>query len=132
MDGELLDAGSLWPHVGKLHRKLVGGEQSREHGENTKNQNHGTPHATPPPPRAKSCFLPSWVLGDPSQWLDQNSIVKSCKILFINTLQFSKMYKGRREKEEENLKDARLMQTRCQKLSISTAVHRPLVIGQSW
>jgi hypothetical protein len=42
MDAQLLDAGSLWPHVGKL----VGGEQSGEHAENTKIRNHGTPHAT--------------------------------------------------------------------------------------
>jgi hypothetical protein len=27
MDGQLLDAGSLWPHVGELHWELVRGEQ---------------------------------------------------------------------------------------------------------
>ncbi len=64
MDGELLDAGSLWPHVGAPHWELVGGEQIGEHGENTKIQNHGTPHATLDPHKGKKMFFtllgPRW------------------------------------------------------------------------
>jgi hypothetical protein len=52
--------------------------------------------------RAKRCFLPSWVLGDPSQWMRQNSIVKPLQKKFYKhtaVFQNVRRKKGKRKGE---------------------------------
>jgi hypothetical protein len=51
--------------------------------------------------------------------MGKGAIDATLQTLLINTLYIRKMYKGIRKKKRENLQDVKLVQTRCQNLSMS-------------